>query len=102
MIDKYNSAIEIELFLSIYSDFQFGKYKSSQGLIDISAMTDIHLQNSLNALRLRRELRFNTIMNLFHNPGDVMDHVKYTYLNNEDLLSLKIQELEQESKRRGL
>lgn len=50
LINYYKHAIDIELFLSLYAEWQEGKYKSSRGLVDIVDMNIIHLQNAISFL----------------------------------------------------
>jgi len=88
-------AIWAELYISLYADWQVGKYKSSRGLMNISEMNEAHLSNAINELKRKREVRATLISEITTN-GEIVDAIKTVYLQEEDLLALKITELEEE------
>jgi len=88
--------IEHEIYLNMYLEWQPGYYKSSKGLLLIEDMNDVHIQNAIISLQKIRENRARLVENIMDTDDDILDRIKNDYVEQKDLLSLKIQELQDE------
>jgi len=88
-------AVYAEIFLNLWDKWRPGHYSGSQGLTRISEMNYVHLQNALHKLRDTRTIRANGIARL-PSDGETIDDIKLLFENEEDLMSLKIEEMQRE------
>jgi len=94
-MENIRLAIYNELFLESYSKWQIGHYYSSKGMLKIDDMSTNHIINAINSLEKKLEIRLDIISKLI-SDGEIINQIKESYQKNQDIISIKIRELEWE------